>query len=236
MHKLFIFCIAAILLVILAVGCTGSVAQPLLHPKVNAGVSPGAGSAANNATAGGTSKMLQDNLLLKADEPALVMPDENTDTASVSKSPKLVTLCIGVFPSDGGSVKPGDCTTYDVGTKVTLIAEPAPCHYFEYWGGDIPAKIDKRSRTITITMDRSRNIIASLPYIKYNLTVNIVGWGGEVIPGKGAFDCGSAVTLKASPWCTFISWSGDTQILYPQNPVITIIMNSHTTLTATFVQ
>lgn len=123
--------------------------------------------------------------------------------------------------------------TYNCGEEVTLTATPDNGWTFAGWSGDASGT----NPTITVTMDRAKNIVANFQSgTQYTLTVNTVGNGTvEKDPDQISYGQGQVVTLTAVPdlGYQFSGWSG--ALTGSTNPA-TITMNSDKTVTATFTQ
>ena len=69
--------------------------------------------------------------------------------------PDTYTLSTSVSPSGAGSVSPAN-GEYEEGTEVTVTADPASGHTFEYWGGDASGSLT----TTTIIMGSDKSVTA----------------------------------------------------------------------------
>ena len=116
-------------------------------------------------------------------------------------------LTVAADPADGGTVLPGDVTSYVDGTKVTVLAYPAARYHFSKWSGDCSGN---DSCLVTITEDKAvtANFIRGI-----DLTVSAMPpEGGKVLPpGETSHMPGDAVTVVASPadGYQFSEWTGD---------------------------
>ena len=61
-------------------------------------------------------------------------------------------LTVAADPADGGTVLPGDVTSYVDGTKVTVLAYPAASYHFSKWSGDCSGN---DSCLVTVTEDKA---------------------------------------------------------------------------------
>ena len=82
--------------------------------------------------------------------------DKNIIANFVATGNGQYNLLTSVSPSGSGSVSPSS-STYDAGATVHLTARPTSGYQFSHWSGDAT----DTSPTITITMDRDKNVIAN---------------------------------------------------------------------------
>ena len=142
---------------------------------------------------------------------------------------KLNTQAAG----SGVVLKSPSDTSYLIGTKVILTAEPELGWKFDGWSGDLTGT----SNPDTVVMDAHKNISATfsqIPAGQYEVRRKIVGSGIVVAEPVGLFySSGTIVTLRARPaWDSKLDgWSGDAS---GTDTVVTITMNGHKSVTATF--
>ncbi len=124
-------------------------------------------------------------------------------------------------------------TKFISGTTVVLTAEPDPEHYFAGWSGDIGSA----DNPYTLTLQNDMGVTATFtaePLDIYTLQVHTVGQGQVThAPAGTTFISGATVRLAAEPaegWA-FTGWQG--ALDGDANPV-TITMDAHKTITATF--
>jgi len=141
----------------------------------------------------------------------------------------------------GGSVTtPGEGTfTYDEGTVVNLVANPASGYRFVNWTGDVNSIADANAASTTITMNGDYPITASF-IAQYDLTISSTAGGSVTAPGEGVFtyDAGTVVNLVATPDgdYRFVKWTGDVGTIANVNAAsTTITMNGNYSITANFV-
>jgi hypothetical protein len=140
----------------------------------------------------------------------------------------VYALRTSVNPTAAGKVTP-EGSTYEAGKEVQLTAIPAEGYAFSEWSGDITGK----SPTITVSMDRAKNIVANFK-AQYALTVAVTpDRAGTITPGGGFFDANSQVKLTATAVEGFIfsKWSGD---VTGDSPSITISMDQKKDIIAIF--
>jgi uncharacterized repeat protein (TIGR02543 family) len=129
-------------------------------------------------------------------------------------------------------MSPSD-TSYFVGTWVVLAAEPALGWKFDGWSGDLTGT----SNPDSVLMDANKSITATfsqIPAGQFEVRRTIVGSGVVVAEPPGPYySSGTVVTLRARPaWdSTLDGWSGDVS---GTDTVVTITMNGHKSVTATF--
>ncbi len=121
--------------------------------------------------------------------------------------------------------------TYACGEEVTLTATPESGWAFTGWSGDASGT----NPTITVTMDRAKNITANFESSsQYTLTVNTSGSGTvQKDPDLPSYGQGQVVTLTAVAELghQFSGWSG--ALTGTTNPA-TITMDGDKTVTAAF--
>jgi preprotein translocase subunit YajC len=142
--------------------------------------------------------------------------------------------------TEGGSVtEPGEGVfTYDEGTVVDLVAEPADGYRFVEWTGDVGTIADVYDATTTITMNGDYSITAEFVTI-YDLSISSTEGGSVTTPGEGVFtyDEGEVIDLlaEAEEDYLFVEWTGDVGTIadvYAASTTIT--MNGDYTITANF--
>jgi uncharacterized repeat protein (TIGR02543 family) len=150
---------------------------------------------------------------------------------------KLQTYILGegqVQTAGSGIVlmSPSD-TSYFVGTRVVLTAQPALGWKFDGWSGDLTGT----SNPDTVLMDANKSITATfsqIPAGQFEIRRSTVGSGVVVAEPSGPYySSGTVVTLRARPaWDSMLDgWSGDVS---GTDTVVTITMNGHKSVTATF--
>ncbi len=130
-----------------------------------------------------------------------------------------------------GTVSP-DTLTYNAGTSVVLVAEPAAGWHFVRWEGSGQGTGD----TLQLVMDRDRAVTAVFEegVLQYTLTVEVEGQG-SVNPSSGAhgYDPNSIVNLTATAadgW-RFVEWQG---FAGGTDPATTVTMTGNKTVKAVF--
>ncbi|MBI5864629.1 MAG: fibronectin type III domain-containing protein [Planctomycetes bacterium] len=122
--------------------------------------------------------------------------------------------------------------SYPPGTTVTLTANPAAGWHFDQWAGDLAGS----ANPATLLMDGNKSATAIFVQDQYTLTVNVTGSGSVALNPPGpTYPSGTTVTLTATAaagW-VFDHWEGG--LTGSANPA-TLVMNSHKTVTAFFVQ
>ena len=150
-------------------------------------------------------------------------------------SPIQYSLNISIDPSNSGSVnKSPDKSSYNYGEQVTLTANAASGYSFDRWSGDASGT----SRTVTITMNGNKNVIAQFAAKTYSLNISVdPSNGGSVSksPDKSSYNYGEQVTLTANPALgySFDRWSGDAS---GASQTVTITMNGNKNVTAQFAE
>lgn len=120
----------------------------------------------------------------------------------------LNKLTVTATPQDAGTVQGGG--TYSHNATAVVTATPNTCYGFERWSGDVPAT-QATDNPLSLTMDTNKELIAVFARQQYELTVD-ASEGGSVDPsGSNVYDCGSTVTITATPnsGYRFSGWDGD---------------------------
>ncbi|MDY6893538.1 MAG: InlB B-repeat-containing protein, partial [Chloroflexota bacterium] len=157
----------------------------------------------------------------------ILLDGDRTVTASFAKYD--YTLTTNASPAEGGTVSGGG--TYECGTTVTVTATPADeCWYFVGWSGDLSGS----TNPTTILLDGDKTVTANFAKYEYTLTTNASPVEGGTVSGGGTYECGTTVTVTATPsdacWY-FVGWSGD--LSGSVNPA-SIVMDGDKTVTANF--
>jgi hypothetical protein len=143
---------------------------------------------------------------------------------------------------NGSIVRVPDQAQYGDGQDVVLTAVPATDYKFSHWTGDVPAG-GETSNPLTLRMNSDKSLTAVFEEDQPSFFTLSVGHSGtgtgtvDVSPDLAQYLPGSTVTLTASPAATsdFGGWLGDVPAgLENENP-LTLVMDSHKSLTAVFV-
>ncbi|MFN8333456.1 MAG: Ig-like domain-containing protein [Saprospiraceae bacterium] len=123
-------------------------------------------------------------------------------------------------------------SSYRYGDVITLTATAATGSAFSAWSGDLVSS----SNPVTLTVTSNKAITGSFALQNYTLTLNQTGTGTGTLsntPSGTSFAYGTVVTVTATANSNsfFAGWSG--AVTSSSNPV-TLTMDSHKTLTATF--
>ncbi len=112
---------------------------------------------------------------------------------------------------------PGQRHPFEKGRSQTLTATPAPGSLFAGWSGDVPEGADAKAATITVVMDRDREVRAEFARELHTLDIKLDGkaedWTLLPPPGKQMYPAGDTVLLYAAPRTpnTVPVWTGKTQ-------------------------
>jgi hypothetical protein len=166
-------------------------------------------------------------------------------TATFTNKPVLTVSPAGngqgtVTSSPAGIDCGTDCNhPYDLGTNVTLTADPGQNSTFGGWSGACGGS----GLTCSVVMNASKSVTATF-VSKPLLTVTLLGTGSGTVtsdptaPGINCpadcsehYDAGTPVTLMAVPAAgsMFTGWSGDCS-----GPTCSLTMNVNKSVTATF--
>ena len=119
----------------------------------------------------------------------------NANRAFVAHFRQEYTVTVSVTPEEGGTAAGGGVYVY--GTEATVVATPADCYDFDGWFvGDILVSEDAEY-TFTVTEDV--DLVAKFTLKTFEVTVTAEPEEGGVVSGGGTYDCGSEVTVVATP-------------------------------------
>ena len=145
--------------------------------------------------------------------------------------PVIFEYDLTVTSTNGGWVtSPGQGSfTYDYGTVVELLAEPAPGHQFVNWKGSVGTVGDVDASETTIIIRGDYSITASfepLPVVNCELSVSSTTGGSVTAPGEGVltYDADTVVELVAvaGDCYQFVNWDGDVADPYSASTTISI--------------
>ena len=171
----------------------------------------------------------------------VTMDDATSVTARFTHRPVLEVSKTGTGQGTVTSAPAGiscgsTCSAaFDLGTQVTLTADPGAASTFSGWGGDCSGN----AQTCTLTMDGPKSVTATFAAWP-TLTVAIAGQGTGTVAGSGiscpgdceeAFAPSTVVVLAATPEAgsVFAGWSGDCPA-----DACTLTMDGPRSVTATF--
>jgi hypothetical protein len=168
----------------------------------------------------------------------ITMNSAKTVTANFA----LISYNLAIDSTDGGEVTtPGEGTfTYNAGTLVDMVANPASGYRFVNWTGNVGTIDNVTAASTTITMQGNYSITANF-IAQYDLTIESTDGGEVITPGEGTFtyDTGTVVALVATPATGyyFVNWTGDVSTIANVNAAeTTITMNGGYSITANFEQ
>ena len=154
----------------------------------------------------------------------------------------LIRYNLAVDSTDGCEVTtPGEGTfTYNAGTVVDLVANPASGYRFVNWTGNVGTIANVTDASTTITMQGNYSVTANF-IAQYDLTIDSTDGGEVITPGEGTFtyDAGTMVDIVATPASGyyFVNWTGDVSTIANVNAATTTItMNGDYSITANFEQ
>jgi hypothetical protein len=140
-------------------------------------------------------------------------------------------VSISASANSGGSASGGG--TFRKGDSVEVTATPAGCYQFVNW--TVNSQIVSTSATYDFAAGSSETLVATFSKTQYGISISASPSSGGTVTGDGNYDCGSQVTLHASPTgCfTFVNWTEN------GNPVsssadYTFIASASRTLVANF--
>lgn len=135
-------------------------------------------------------------------------------------------------PSNGGTVsRNSSANSYPSGTRVTLMATPAPGYTFAGWSGGCGG-----TGACMVAMMGNTTVTANFAPVSYTLTVSPYPSNGGTVsrnPSANSYPGGARVALTATPVAgnTFTGWSGGCN---GTSTSCTVTMASNTTVTANF--
>jgi hypothetical protein len=154
----------------------------------------------------------------------------------------LISYNLAVDSTDGGEVTtPGEgAFTYNAGTVVDLVANPASGYRFANWTGNVGTIGNVTAASTTITMQGNYSITANF-IRRYNLTIDSTDGGEVITPGEGTFtyDADMMVDLVATSASGyyFVNWTGNVATIANVTAAsTTVIMNGDYSITANFEQ
>jgi hypothetical protein len=149
---------------------------------------------------------------------------------SVTASFVIDQFTLSTSATNGGITLSPAGGTYNYGTVVTLTAAPNSCYNFSGWGGALSGT----TNPITLTMDGNKSVTANFSAKQFTLSVSATNGSVSLSPAGGTYNCGTVVTLTATPSSCyrFTEWSG--ALSGTTNPT-TITMDAAKSVTANFV-
>jgi hypothetical protein len=115
------------------------------------------------------------------------------------------TYTISTTTSGGGTSSGGG--TVSCGSNVTVNAVPASCYRFLNWSE--AGSVVSSSALYTFTASANRSLVANFALITYSINASVSPSGGGTVSGGGNINCGTLVTLSASPSSgyAFANWT-----------------------------
>lgn len=148
-----------------------------------------------------------------------------------TESTPVYTLTTSVVGE--GSISPSG-GTYEEGETVTLTSNPSEHWIFNNWSGDGSGN----SSTLTITMDRDKNVVGNFVEREYTINYTIHGNGSvdeTVIQPKGEYTFGTVVQLTPVPetgW-RFTEWNNWDGEVDEENRIV-VTVDEETNIALTF--
>jgi hypothetical protein len=157
-----------------------------------------------------------------------------TTSAIATFTQSVYSVSVSILPSSSaGAVTSNSSGPLHLGDVVTLTETPANGYSFSDWSGDGTGT----GTTRTVTVTGNMLVIARFTQNTYTLSVTTAGSGSAAInPNQASYHYGDTVVLTAtaSPGWAFSNWNSAV-FKSSQNPA-TIIINSTTSVLATFTQ
>ncbi len=141
------------------------------------------------------------------------------------------TVSTSSSPSGGGTTSGGGTVT--CGSSVTVTATPASCYSFVNWTEG--ATVVSTSASYTFTANASRTLVANFALTTYSVTTSSSPSGGGSTSGGGTVNCGSSVTVTATPAScySFVNWTEGATVV-STSASYTFTANASRTLVANF--
>lgn len=135
------------------------------------------------------------------------------------------------LPVEGGTASGGG--TYMIGETVTLQAEPASGHTFEYWSEN--GVQVSTSSTYSFQAEADREIIANFSLLQYTVQTSSSPLEAGNTSGDGLYDYGSQVTINAlaNAGYNFINWMQN-GVVVSANPEYSFMLTEDATFVANF--
>ncbi len=119
----------------------------------------------------------------------------NANRAFVAHFRQEYTVTVSVTPEEGGTAAGGG--VYAFGTEATVVATPADCYDFDGWFVGETLVSDDAEYTFTVTEDV--DLVAKFSLKTFEVTVTAEPEEGGVVSGGGTYNCGTEVTVVATP-------------------------------------
>ena len=162
------------------------------------------------------------------DSACVVTMDSDKSVTATFK--QVFNLAVSADPAAGGTVFPGDTTSYVSGAQVTVLPHPASDYQFLSWSGDC-----SDIGTCVVVMDGDKAVTANFGRVFTLTVVTDPSSGGFVFPaGMTSYADGGQVTVTVRPsyGYAFSEWDGD---CLGSGPCI-VTMDGDKTVTASFIQ
>ena len=155
-----------------------------------------------------------------------------TVTANRSLVANFNQILYSVTTSAGSGGSAAGDGNFACGSNVTATATANTCYNFVSWTE--ANVVQSTSSTYTFTPTADRSLVANFAKISY--TISTSGTGGT-LTGGGSYDCGSTVTVTATPdSChTFVSWT-DNGVVQSTSPSYQFNATADRSLVANFDQ
>ena len=159
--------------------------------------------------------------------------DELPKEVEPPKSNKTLYPLYTSIRGEGSITRSQQSDQYEVGTSLTLRAQPKDGWSFVRWEGNHTGT----TNPLTVSVDQAKSIIAVFekkPSQTFTVRTSAQGQGSvRMSPSGSVFEAGTVVTLTAvaQPGWKFTGWSGTSSI---HNQVITVTVNSDVTFQANF--
>ena len=128
----------------------------------------------------------------------------NANRAFVAHFANEYMVTVNVIPEEGGMASGGG--KYIFGSEITVVATPADCYDFDGWFVGETLVSENAEYTFTVTEDV--DLVAVFTLKTFEVTVTAEPEEGGVVSGGGTYDCGSEITVVATPadCYDFVGW------------------------------
>jgi hypothetical protein len=152
-------------------------------------------------------------------------------TPANNSSTCTYTISTSASPAGGGTASGGG--TVNCSSTVTVSANPAACYSFVNWTAN--GTVVSTSPSYTFNATANLDVVANFAAVPYTISVSSSAGGSAT--GGGTYNCGSSVTVSASPAAcyTFVNWTaGATGALISTSPAYTFTPTANQSLVANF--
>jgi hypothetical protein len=151
--------------------------------------------------------------------------------ANFAAAPCTYAITTSSSPIGGGSTSGGG--TVNCGSSVTVTATPAACYRFVNW--TLNGTAVSSSASYSFTANATQSLVAIFAPITYTVSAGSAPAAGGSVSGGGTFNCGSSVTVSATPAAcySFVNWTENGTVV-SSSPNYTFSAAANRSLVANF--